>query len=235
MERQTAWVPGAGLVHWRTHPAVDGPVAARSGDCRTAHAPRRLHDSARRRRCHGVAPPCVAVVRAHLRIVRAMYLEERRRIVWRHVIGPLALFTCVLLVYSTGSAFAAHQGHGHYGAWTATRLQCSHRGCQETGDFRSTDGTDNRAGVGLAATPTVPVGSTFAAVDSGGDEVYPPGFPGWWHNLVWAAALGLVGVAWLWTVPLRLLRQRGASRAVDQDVVPSSAAEPSWPPPGRPE
>lgn len=153
----------------------------------------------------------VFVMRAHLRIVRAMYFGEGR-VIWRHVLGPCALFACVVLACSTGPALAAHLGHGHDGAWTATRVQCSHRGCQESGDFHSTDGTDNRAGIHLAATGTVPVGSTLAAVDSGGDEVYPPSFPGWWHYPAVAAVFGLVGGAWLWTVPLRSLRERRTSR-----------------------
>ena len=89
-------------------------------------------------------------------------------------------------------------------------LQPAALSVREVGTFLSADGRDQRDRVQLAGTKSAPVGSALAAVDSGGEEVYRPGAPGWWHNLVGAAAAGLVGAAWAWTFPVRVLRRRRA-------------------------
>ncbi|WP_328719917.1 hypothetical protein OHT52_10750 [Streptomyces sp. NBC_00247] len=76
------------------------------------------------------------------------------------------------------------------------------------GDFRPDDEAPVRHRVRMAGVDDAPAGSARAAVDSGGDEVYRPGDPGWWHQPAGAAAAGVVAVAWLWTVPVRVLRRR---------------------------
>lgn len=139
-----------------------------------------------------------------------MDFSDRRQFWWRYMAGPAAVIACVGLAYSTGPVLAAHEGGGRLGAWTATQVLCSHNGCGEVGTFLSADGREHRDRVQLAGTRSAPVGSALAAVDSGGEEVYRPGAPGWWHNLVGAAAAGLVGAAWVWTFPVRVLRRRRA-------------------------
>lgn len=53
------------------------------------------------------------------------------------------------------------------------------------------------------------IGQAVPAVDTGGDEVYPSGGgDAWWHGLVGVIAAGLACAGWLWTFPVRVLRQR---------------------------
>jgi hypothetical protein len=141
-----------------------------------------------------------------------MYFPGRRQSWWRYVAGPAALVVCVGLAFATGPRWAAHQGRGRMGTWTVTQVLCSRQGCGEVGDFRSADGARNRNRVRMAGITDAPVGSARDAVDSGGDEVYPPGDPGWWHEPVGAAVAGIVVVAWLWTFPVRVLRRRRAQQ-----------------------
>lgn len=137
-----------------------------------------------------------------------MYFPGWRQFWWRYVAGPGALIVCVALVFATGPRWAAHQGRGHLGTWTATQVLCSHNNCGEVGDFQSGDEAHHRDRVQMAGVKSAPIGSALAAVDSGGDEVYPPGDSGWWHDPLGAAVAGIVAVAWLWTFPVRVLRRR---------------------------
>ncbi|KOV63436.1 hypothetical protein [Streptomyces sp. MMG1121] len=139
-----------------------------------------------------------------------MGFAERGRMFWRGVVGPVALLLCAYLAYESGPVVAARDGDGRSGVWTADAVVCTHHGCAQAGDFLSADRTDHRAGVRLAGIGFVPAGGARAAVDSGGDEVYPPGWSGWWHYPVGAALVGVVVALWLWTFPVRVLLRRRA-------------------------
>ncbi|WP_327291977.1 hypothetical protein [Streptomyces sp. NBC_01198] len=142
-----------------------------------------------------------------------MYIPGWRRFLWRYIAGPAALIVCLALAFATGPRWDAHHGGGRAGTWTAAQVLCSHHGCGEVGDFRSADGTEHRDRVQMAGSESAPIGSARNAVDSGGDEVYPPGDPGWWHEPAGAAVAGIVAAAWLWTFPVRALRRRRAHQA----------------------
>ncbi|MEU9976268.1 hypothetical protein [Streptomyces sp. NPDC051014] len=138
-----------------------------------------------------------------------MYFPGWRRFWWRYIAGPGAVVVFVALIVLTIPALSAHSGHGRRGHWTATNILCSRSGCSEIGTFSAAEGSDTRTRISMFASPNLEIGQAVPAVDTGGDEVYPPGGgDAWWHDLVGVIAAGLTCAGWLWTFPVRVLRQR---------------------------
>ncbi|MFJ3305363.1 hypothetical protein ACIPSA_20010 [Streptomyces sp. NPDC086549] len=144
-----------------------------------------------------------------------MYFPAGWRFWWRYVAGPGAAIVFVSLLVSLGPALSARDGHGRPGRWTATNIRCNKRGCDEVGTFLSADGSDRRTRIKMAGRQDLATGQAVPAVDAGGDEVYPPGGGGfWWHDLMGVIAAGLVSAVWLWSFPLRVVRQRSRGGGV---------------------
>jgi hypothetical protein len=105
-------------------------------------------------------------------------------------------------------ALSALDGHGRPGLWTATNILCSHNGCNEVGTFVSADGSEQRTRASLRGGSDPAIGQSIAAVEADGG-IYPSGGGGaWWHDLIGVIVAGLVGAAWVWTFPVRVLRRR---------------------------
>ncbi|MGY4928387.1 hypothetical protein [Streptomyces sp. 900105755] len=142
-----------------------------------------------------------------------MYFPGWRRFWWRYIAGPGAVVVFVALTALMIPALSAHDGHGQHGRWTATDILCSHHGCNEVGTFLSANGSDRRTRISMSGSPDLAIGESVPAVDTGGDEIYPPGGgAAWWHDLIGVIAAGLAGAAWLWALPVRVLRQRRRNR-----------------------
>ncbi|MER6540693.1 hypothetical protein ABT215_44530 [Streptomyces sp900105755] len=138
-----------------------------------------------------------------------MYFPGWRSFWWRYIAGPGAVVVFVALITLMIPALSAHDGHGQRGGWTATNIPCSRSGCGEVGTFLSADGSDRRTRISMFGSPDLAIGQAVPAVDTGGDEVYPPGGgDAWWHDLIGVIVAGLAGIAWLWAFPIRVLRQR---------------------------
>ncbi|MEV5786071.1 hypothetical protein AB0L42_34515 [Streptomyces sp. NPDC052287] len=138
-----------------------------------------------------------------------MYFPGWRTFWWRYIAGPGAIVVFAALIALLIPALSAHEGNGRQGRWTATNILCGHNGCNEIGTFLSADGGDRRTGISMFGGPDLAIGQAAPAVDTGGDEVYPPGGgDAWWHDLIGVSAAGLAVAAWLWAFPIRVLRRR---------------------------
>ncbi len=121
--------------------------------------------------------------------------------------------TLVFCALQLGPAWSAHLRHGQAGTWTVVRVACSSKGCNDIGNFASADGSDTRQGVSMDGASSLGVGASLAAVDGGGDGVYPlEGGSAWLRYTITALVLALVFAAWVWTFPVMVIRRRRAAR-----------------------
>ena len=109
-----------------------------------------------------------------------------------------------------GPAWSAHEGHGTPGTWTATEDRCS-KPRTWVGTFTGTSADARsgiRTGIGMDADVTA-VGQQFPAVDTGDcGTVFAPGGGDAWIADAAGSAFGAGGIlAWIWFVPVRMLRR----------------------------
>ncbi len=141
-----------------------------------------------------------------------MSAREFRRFWWRYIAGAGMWAVLTFCVTQLGPAWSAHLGHGQMGTWTVTRLACSRGSCNDVGRFVSIDG-GVRSEVGISGGASLGVGESLAAVDTGGDTVYPPGGGSAWLKITIATSLLVVVCAvWTWTFPVAVFRRRLAAR-----------------------
>ncbi|MFE4977232.1 hypothetical protein ACFRAR_34640 [Kitasatospora sp. NPDC056651] len=143
-----------------------------------------------------------------------MSAREAWRFWWRCLAGPVAVIVLVLCAGQVGPAWSAHRGHGRAGTWTVTGVVCGRATCEDVGRFVSADGSRVLTGAGVFGGSSLEAGASTAAVDAGGDVLYPPGGGRAW--LVYGGGAALLAVlcgAWVWTVPVAAARRRRAVRA----------------------
>jgi len=146
---------------------------------------------------------------------------------------------CVAFAGTLGPAWAAHEGHGTAGIWTATAEHCQ-RSCTWTGTFTvpmtSHTYTIPAGAGGPASSFTAPVwgydlenttlgagitidhlGQSVPAVDTGG--VFPRGGgSAWIRDVIMMTLGGICVLAWLWVFPKRALRRLRRSYAYRHGV-----------------
>jgi hypothetical protein len=133
---------------------------------------------------------------------------------WRYIAGPAMWVLLVGCATQLGPAWSAHLGHGQTGTWTVTRVTCvKGKGCGDRGRFVSADGSDVRTDIPISGGSSLGVGSSLPALDTGGDEVYPPGGGyAWLAFTIVTPLLILLCAVWVWTFPLAVIRRRRAAR-----------------------
>ncbi|MER5638803.1 hypothetical protein ABT095_17800 [Kitasatospora sp. NPDC002227] len=132
---------------------------------------------------------------------------------WRYLAGPGMWILLTLCVMQLGPTWSAHQNHGRTGTWTVTRIACSKGHCGDIGRFVSADGSDVRTELPISGGSSLGVGGSVAAVDTGGDTVYPPGGGTAWLTVtVVTTVLAVLCALWVWTFPVALIRRRRAAR-----------------------
>jgi hypothetical protein len=177
------------------------------------------------------------------RLMAAEAPPRRRRTARRMRTATLVAVTllipgllCMLSALQLGPAWAAHEGRGTPGTWTATALQCQ-KNCTWVGTFTvpTTAHTyTDPAGAGWPAYSFIApawgyeldgmtldggpgidhVGQSVAAVDTGGPGIVFPrgGGDAWLKELLLTAGSGAAVLLWLWMLPGRaLLRLRRRS------------------------
>ncbi|HTU76612.1 MAG TPA: hypothetical protein VMG38_24090 [Trebonia sp.] len=127
----------------------------------------------------------------------------------------LILLFLVPACLDVGAAWAAKLGQGVQGTFTATVCEPEKTGCFWIGNFVSSNGGDQRNGVGMNDTGITAVGQQAPAVDTGDRvDVYPAGgggdFAG--DTVFLVLALTALGI-WITMVPVKAARRRSAARA----------------------
>ncbi|MGW7003658.1 hypothetical protein ACWGCW_12715 [Streptomyces sp. NPDC054933] len=139
--------------------------------------------------------------------------REFWRFWWRYIAGPGMWIMLTICVTQLGPTWSAHQNHGRIGTWTVTKVACSKGSCNDVGRFVSADESDVRTKITISGGSSLGVGAGVTAVDTGGDNVYPPGGGRAWLTYTVATTLLVVLCAvWLWSFPVAVIRRRRAVR-----------------------
>src|SRR5262245_41794049 len=195
---EAVWPP-AFLVGWRRQPAESGVIAQRSAQPEGT-VPR--------------LPSGNTTEQLMVFGVRVYFGWYSWRFWWRYLSGPTALLVLVVCATQLGPAWSAHLGSGHTGTWTVTSLACvKDKRCDDVGRFVSSDGSDVRAGIHMSGNPSLGVGGSLPAVDTGGGEVYPlGGGHAWWAFALATVLSAAFSAFWTWIFPVRAIRRRRAMR-----------------------
>ncbi|MEU4579625.1 hypothetical protein ACBI99_07620 [Nonomuraea sp. ATR24] len=147
-----------------------------------------------------------------------MARRERSRM-FTVVLTLVAVFLLYLAVPNAGTAVRAARADGVAGTFTPRELICivhpGHESCVWTGEFRSGDGSSDRAGVELYGSDRYSnrAGSPVRAVDIGlPGRVYGPGGSNEWVFTALMIVSGLGILLWLYGGPLRRAFRREPAR-----------------------